>query len=231
MSVFHSGKTVVRRLTIPEGFNVHEVRKLLIQVEGLRGNISEPFQEGELLPETYHYSFGDTRNSLVKRIKLTMQSTIKRLWPKREQGLPITKVSQFIILASIVEKETGLNEERRRVAAVFLNRLRLGMPLQSDPTVIYGLTKGRGNLGRPLTRKDLRDSNPFNTYVNKGLPPAPISNPGEESIKAVLNPVESEELYFVANGEGGHFFSKTLKDHNKNVAKWRKSQIDKKVSP
>ena len=177
--------------------------------------------------ETYYYNFGDNRNDLVRRMKVAMKNVSEELWLLREVGLPIKTPLEAIILASIVEKETGLVEERRRVASVFINRLRLRMRLQSDPTVIYGLTNGNRRLSRPLKRKDLKSLNPYNTYLNKGLPPGPIANPGRASIKAVLNPIESTDLYFVADGKGGHAFSTTLSEHNKNVKVLRKLEREK----
>ena len=217
LSIFKSGKTVVRRFLVAEGLYTTEIIDRLQNTYGLVGNLTEIPKEGELLPETYHFSFGDERSSLVRRMKAEMKSLYRELWSLRKPSLPFSTWEEAIILASIVEKETGKIGERARVAAVFINRLKLGMRLQSDPTVIYGLTKGRGNLNRPLSRNDLKSDNPYNTYIIKGLPPGPISNPGRASIKAVLNPIVSKELYFVSDGKGGHSFSKTLSQHNKNV--------------
>jgi UPF0755 protein len=210
-----------------EGLYTAEILGHLRRTDGLTGIVRETPKEGELLPETYHYNFGDNRNDLVRRMKVAMKNVSEELWLLREVGLPIKTPLEAIILASIVEKETGLVEERRRVASVFINRLRLGMRLQSDPTVIYGLTNGNRRLSRPLKRKDLKSLNPYNTYLNKGLPPGPIANPGRASIKAVLNPIESTDLYFVADGKGGHAFSKTLSEHNKNVKVLRKLEREK----
>lgn len=221
LSIIHLGKTVIRRITIPEGLYVMEVRRLLMRAGGLRGSITERIKEGELLPETYHYSYGDTRNDLIRRMKKAMHKTLKELWLNRKTDLPIKNPVEVLTMASIVEKETGLKDEKARVAGVFYNRLRKGMRLQSDPTVIYGLTNGRKPLGRKLTRIDLGYRSPYNTYLNNGLPPGPIANPGKGSIRAALNPATTSDLYFVADGEGGHVFSKTLKEHNINVKKWR----------
>jgi len=157
-----------------------------------------------------------------------MQKALAMLWPRRSPNLPFSTQQEAVILASIVEKETGRAAERARVAGVFVNRLRLNMRLQSDPTVAYGLTRGHQDLGRALTRKDLKTPSPFNTYLNKGLPPGPIANPGRASLEAVLHPADTGELYFVADGSGGHAFARSLTEHNRNVAKWRKLQKSRK---
>ena len=227
LSILRSGKMVIRRFVAVEGLYTAEILGQLRRADGLTGIVTGTPKEGELLPETYHYNFGDNRNDLVRRMKVAMKNVSEELWLLREVGLPIKTPLEAIILASIVEKETGLVEERRRVASVFINRLRLGMRLQSDPTVIYGLTNGNRRLSRPLKRKDLKSPNPYNTYLNKGLPPGPIANPGRASIKAVLNPIESTDLYFVADGKGGHAFSTTLSEHNKNVKVLRKLEREK----
>ena len=227
LSILRSGKMVIRRFVAVEGLYTAEILGQLRRADGLTGIVTGTPKEGELLPETYHYNFGDNRNDLVRRMKVAMKNVSEELWLLREVGLPIKTPLEAIILASIVEKETGLVEERRRVASVFINRLRLGMRLQSDPTVIYGLTNGNRRLSRPLKRKDLKSLNPYNTYLNKGLPPGPIANPGRASIKAVLNPIESTDLYFVADGKGGHAFSTTLSEHNKNVKVLRKLERGK----
>ena len=225
LTILQSGKTVVRSFTAAEGLSTLEILGRLIQTEGLTGIITENAQEGELLPETYHFSYGDSRNGMVRRMKMAMKATFQQKWIERKVGLPIKSQKEALILASIVEKETGLPEERARIAGVFFNRLKHGIRLQSDPTVIYGLTNGSGKLGRPLNRNDLTIPNPYNTYQNKGLPPGPITNPGRASIEAVLRPAETKDLYFVANGEGGHAFAETLDEHNKNVAAWKKFRV------
>jgi len=219
--VLKTGKTVVRRLTIAEGLTSVQVFEQLVAAEGLEQSFDVPL-EGSVLPETYHYSYGDSRAELVQRMVKAMDNGLIRLWNERAEGLPFRGPAEALILASIVEKETGLKAERARIAGVFINRLRLGMRLQSDPTVVYGLSEGEGPLGRALTRADLKTDNPYNTYLIKGLPPGPICNPGLAAIKAVFNPEATDELYFVADGNGGHTFAKTLKQHNRNVAKWRK---------
>jgi len=224
------GETIVRRLTVPEGLTVAEVLALIAEAEGLSGDVAVSPVEGSLLPETYHYSYGDTREALITRMQAAMAEAMRTLWSDRASDLPIETPYEALILASIVEKETGLAEERPRVAAVFLNRLRRGMRLQSDPTAIYGLTNGAGPLERDLTRADLERDDPFNTYRIDGLPPQPIANPGREAIAAVLQPIESDELYFVADGTGGHAFAKSLAEHNRNVAAYRRIQRERAES-
>ena len=221
MDILASGKTVVRRLTIPEGLTVAEVIGRLNIAEGLTGSGGEP-DEGTLLPETYHFSYGDSREELVKRMQSSMREAVTRLWGMRSPDLPLKTPEEAVILASIVERETGIPQERGLVAGVFVNRLKRGMRLQSDPTVAYGIAPG--GLDRPLTRADLKEPTPYNTYVIKGLPPTPIANPGIDAIRAVMNPVETDYIYFVADGSGGHAFARTLDDHNRNVRKWRKLQ-------
>jgi UPF0755 protein len=222
IELMQSGRTVVRRLTVPEGLTVRQVMGLLIEAEGLDGPVTRATGEGRLLPETYHYSWGDSRQGLVERMEAGMRETLVRAWRARG-GPPVLKTpEEALTLASIVEKETGVAAERPRIAAVFLNRLKANMKLQSDPTVIYGLDRGAGNFNRALVRADLEADTPYNTYTRAGLPPGPIANPGRASIEAVLNPVASDELYFVADGSGGHAFAKTLDEHNRNVARWRK---------
>ena len=222
LEILASGKTVVRRITIAEGLTNHQVLELVLQTEGLKGDITEFPQEGTLLPETYHFSFGDSRRELLGRMQADGRAYLEKAWAKRAPGLPLKTPDEAMILASIVERETGLASERRRVAGVFINRLNKGMRLQSDPTVAYAVSGGRGRLDRPLTRKDLLVDSPYNTYKNRGLPPTPISNAGKKSLEAVLHPLSTNEIYFVADGTGGHVFARTLKEHNQNVARWRK---------
>ena len=224
VALLQSGKTVVRRLTVAEGLTTAQVLAQLKRTEGLEGDILSPPGEGTLLPETYHFSYGERRDAMVARMREAMGETFARLWESRAPGLPLKTSREALILASIVEKETAVPDERGRIAAVFLNRLGKGMRLQSDPTVVYALTGGLGPLGRPLTRADLKTPSPFNTYLIDGLPPGPVSNPGRAAMAAVLDPPETGDLYFVADGAGGHVFARTLGEHNRNVVRWRKIQ-------
>jgi UPF0755 protein len=218
------GRTVVHRLTVPEGLTSAQVVALLEREAMLTGNLAKPPKEGSLLPETYHYAYGDSRSTLIERMQTAMTQTLAEAWKTRDQNLPFETPQQALTLASIVEKETGIAAERPRVAGVFVNRLEAGMKLQSDPTVIYALSDGSGELGRALTRNDWKFESPYNTYVATGLPPGPIANPGKASIQAVMKPERHEFLYFVADGTGGHVFAKSLSDHNRNVANWREVQ-------
>jgi len=223
--ILRQGKTIVRRVTIPEGLSSAMVVALLRRTEGLRGEIVQNAGspgEGTLLPETYHFSHGDERAQLVARMTAAMDKTVAELWRGRAKGLPLKSPWDAVILASIVEKETSLRAERARVAGVFINRLRLGMRLQSDPTVVFGLTGGGKPLGRPLRRGDLDLATPYNTYRIDGLPPGPIANPGRAALRAVLHPTIGKDLYFVADGSGGHAFAATFAEHKSNVKRWRR---------
>lgn len=222
LELLESGRTVVRRFTVAEGLTSTEVVALLQATEGLTGEIGERPPEGTLLPETYHYSWGDDRGELLQRMRRSMEVTLAELWEQRAEDLPFDTPEEAVILASIVEKETGVGAERPLVASVFVNRLNRGMRLQSDPTVVFAITKGEEPLGRALTRADWRFEDPYNTYQNDGLPPGPIANPGRASLAAVLAPDQSDYLYFVADGTGGHAFARTLDEHNRNVARWRR---------
>ena len=225
MRLLQSGKVVVRNLTIPEGLTAMQVFAAVGAAEGLAGALppADRFGEGRLLPETYQYVRGEAREEILARMESAMAEALDRLWRERSPDTaPLASPDEALILASIVERETGQADERPRVAAVFLNRLRRGMRLQSDPTVVYGLSNGTGTIGRPLTRADLAADHPYNTYLNAGLPPGPIANPGRDSLAAVLQPAKSKDLYFVADGTGGHVFAPTLEEHNRNVARWRR---------
>lgn len=221
MNVLMSGKVVQHQLTIPEGWTVKQALAAIAAAPALAGDAPTGVHEGALLPETYAYILGDTRAHVVARMKTAMDKLLADAWANRAENLPFKTPKEALILASIVERETGIASERPRVAAVFVNRLRLGMKLQSDPTVIYGLSDGAGVLDHGLTRRDLEAEHPYNTYVIAALPPAPIALPGAEAIRATLNPADTKDLYFVADGTGGHVFSKSLEDHNRNVGKWR----------
>jgi UPF0755 protein len=219
------GATIVHRLTIPEGLTSAEIVALVAAAPDLEGSVPAALPaDGSLLPETYFFSKGDTREQLLERMHKGMSDALAELWPARDGAVALKNVAEAVTLASIVEKETGLATERPHVASVFFNRLAQGMPLQSDPTVIYALTGGKGPLGRALLRADLQVANPYNTYANAGLPPGPIANPGRASLQAVLHPDSTKDLYFVADGSGGHAFAATLDAHNRNVAAWRQQQ-------
>lgn len=222
MDILISGKTVVRRLTLAEGLTVGQVLEKLAASDGLSGDIGAPPEEGTLLPETYHFSYGDDRSDLVARMRTGMRELVDALWPGRAPDLPYKTPQEAVTMASIIEREAAHHDERPVIAGVFVNRLRRGMRLQSDPTVVYGIAPD--GLGRPLSKADLKAPTPYNTYVIDGLPPGPICNPGEASIRAALNPAKTEFLYFVADGSGGHAFARTLDEHNRNVRRWRRQQ-------
>ncbi len=227
MEIILSGKSVQHRLTVPEGLTSAEIGRLLADAEALGGEVGAIPPEGTLLPETYFYRRGDSRAQLLARMQAGMVELIAELWPRRAPDLPFETPEEALVLASIVEKETAVAVERRKVAGVFVNRLRRSMRLQSDPTVIFAVTGGDGPLARPLSKADLALDNPYNTYRHKGLPPASIAHPGRESLAAVLDPEATDALYFVADGNGGHVFAATLKEHNKNVVRWRRLQKER----
>lgn len=223
-----TGDVYVQQVTIPEGWTSHRIFTLLKNHPQLAGDIMDIPPEGSLLPQTYRYETGDTKQEILDEMRAAMEKTLERLWPLRAADLPVQTPQEALVLASIVEKETGLkHEERARVAGVFVNRLRKGMKLETDPTVIYAITKGReetagqGPLGRRLLRKDMDIDSLYNTYKYAGLPPTPICNPGEAAIQATLNPENHGYIYFVADGTGGHVFAATYDEHLRNVAKWR----------
>ena len=220
-----SGDVVIRKITIPEGLTSAEIVKRLNQLKGLAGFIKKKPPEGSLLPETYNYTYGQSRGDIIERMQKGMINVLTTAWGQRDKNSPIKSMNEALILASIIEKETGLENERPLISSVFINRLATKMRLQSDPTVLYGLPVG-GQRQR-LTRHDLNRKTPHNTYKIKGLPATPICNPGKASIVAALNPSKSDFFYFVATGTGGHSFSRNLEEHNKNVAKWRKFQRSK----
>jgi UPF0755 protein len=231
VAILRAGRTVIRYVTIPEGLTRHQIADVLNNAPGLTGAIGPLPPEGSLLPETYDYAFGDARALILRRMQESQIQVLAALWGKRLEHPSITTPQDAVVLASIVEKETGRADERPRIAGVFLNRLRLGMRLQSDPTVAFAVTMGVRTLGRSLSRKDLAIDSPYNTYRIKGLPPGPISNPGRAAIAAVLQPMQTKELYFVTDGAGGHVFAKSLKAHNRNAAKWRKLRDASRPAP
>jgi UPF0755 protein len=231
LSTITSGKTYKRRLTISEGRSNLQILAMLSGVFGLvQGDISEGklLPEGSYLPETYFYERGESVEAVLSRMARGMDTEVQKAWDNRTANLPIQSIDEAITLASIVEKETGVGSERAVVAAVFINRLRRNMRLQSDPTVIYGITGGLP-LERPISRADLRGDTPYNTYRINGLPPTPIANPGVAAIEAVLNPANVTYLYFVADGTGGHAFANTLSEHNKNVSRWRQIEREQRA--
>ena len=219
-----SGRTLQRYITIPEGLTLLQIREVLDAAPELAGHIDPLLEEGSLLPQTYAYGRGTTKGDVVAKMRSAMSDALAREWAGRDEGLPLKSPAEAVILASIIEKETGVPEERPLVASVFVNRLNIGMRLQSDPTVVYTLTKKYGSMnGRKLYKKDLMIDTPYNTYTRRGLPAGAICNPGIESLRAALHPPKTEYLYFVADGAGGHKFSRTLDEHERNRAQLRQA--------
>jgi UPF0755 protein len=227
VGILREGRSILHRITIPEGRTSEQVMLIVTADPVLVGEVPPAPPEGVLLPETYSFTRGTTRAELVALMQKAASDLMAELWPGRAENLPVKTPAEAIILASIVEKETGVASERPRVAAVFVNRLRKSMRLQSDPTIIYGLIGGKGALGRPIRRSEIDRPTPYNTYQIDGLPPTPIANPGRASIEAVLNPPETDEYYFVADGTGGHAFSRTLAEHQRRVQEWRRIEREK----
>lgn len=215
------GRVVQHALTVPEGLTSEQIVARLLENDALSGQIKEIPREGTLLPETYKFTRGTAREAIIQRMQQSERRVLQEVWEHRMPGLPIKTPEELVTLASIVEKETGRPDERTRVAAVFVNRLKNKMRLQSDPTIIYGLTGGKGSLGRPIMKSEIEQHTPYNTYVIDGLPPGPIANPGRASLEAAANPARTKELYFVADGNGGHLFSDNYDQHQKNVARLR----------
>jgi UPF0755 protein len=221
MALLASGRSITYKLSVPEGWTSEMAVARLNENDVLTGEPATAPGEGAIMPDTYVYRRGMTRQKLLEDMKAAQSKLLDELWEHRAEGLPVKTKEEAVTLASIVEKETGVAEERPLVASIFVNRLKQGMRLQSDPTIIYGLVGGKGKLDRPLTKDDVATDTPYNTYRISGLPPGPIANPGRAALEAVLNPPATEYLYFVANGTGGHAFAKTLAEHNANVTKWR----------
>jgi UPF0755 protein len=219
------GKAILHAVTIPEGLTSEQILARLSGNEILTGDVAEPPAEGTLLPDTYKFERGMTRQQLVNAMQAAHRQALNQIWQRRAPDLPIKTPQELVILASIVEKETGRADERTRVAGVFINRLQKRMKLQSDPTIVYGLVGGKGTLGRGILRSEIEQATPYNTYVIEGLPPSPIANPGRAALEAVANPSRTKDLYFVADGSGGHAFAETYEQHQRNVARWR--QIEK----
>lgn len=226
-----SGKVIEYNITIPEGLTSDQIVERLNESDVLSGTIRQVPREGSLLPETYKVTRGTSREDMLRRMARGQQAALQEIWQGRDPSLPLRSPEELVILASIVEKETGEADERSRVAAVFVNRLDKKMRLQSDPTIIYGLVRGKGRLDRPITRADINTPTPFNTYAVAGLPPGPIGNPGRASMEATANPAKTKDLYFVADGTGGHVFSETLDQHNRNVVKWRQLEKQQQAAP
>jgi UPF0755 protein len=231
-AIISSGRTVRHTLTIPEGLTSPEIIALVRAAPALTGDPGPAPPEGSLLPETYAYSYGETRREMIERMERGMKRLVAQLWRERQKDLPLATPEQAVTLASIVEKETALPQERPLIAGVYLNRLRRGMKLQADPTVVFALEHGGADkLGRPLTHADLSAGSPYNTYIVKGLPPGPIANPGRASLVAAMQPQATEDLYFVADGSGGHRFARTLSEQERNIARQRRDAAGAEPDP
>ena len=231
LKIIQNKKVFYRKITFAEGLTVDTILKIIDKTYGLMGDLPNyEIKEGSLLPETYLYTYGETKESLIKRMQKDMNNFINKEWEKRQKDLPFSTIEEAISLSSIVEKETGIKTERGKVASVFVNRLKKKMKLQSDPTVIYAFTKGNKDLEREIRRSDLKAENEYNTYYIYGIPKSPICNPGKDAIIATLNPENTDYLYFVATGNGGHNFSSTLKEHNNYVKTYRETIKNNKIN-
>jgi UPF0755 protein len=227
LAIVLEGKPIEYRITIPEGLTSEQIVGRLRDNDVLTGDIARVPREGSLLPDTYRFTRGTSRQQMIDQMTQFQTRLVQQIWARRSQDLPIRTPEELVILASIVEKETGKAEERARVAGVFVNRLTRRMRLQSDPTIIYGVVGGRGALGRPILQSDIQRLTPYNTYQIDGLPPTPIANPGRAAMEAVANPARHRDVYFVADGTGGHAFAETLEQHNRNVANWRRIERER----
>jgi UPF0755 protein len=228
VNIIVEGKVIQHQLTVAEGLTSEQIVARLMENDILTGNIKEIPKEGSLLPETYNFARGMSREQMIQRMQHEQRRIVQEVWDRRASDLPLENPDQLVVLASIIEKETGKPEERTRVAAVFVNRLKQRMKLQSDPTIIYGLVGGKGTLGRPIMRAEIDLKTRYNTYVIDGLPPGPIANPGRATLEAAASPARTKELYFVADGTGGHSFSETLDQHQKSVTRLRQIEQQQK---
>jgi UPF0755 protein len=226
ISVLAEGKSLQYRVTIPEGLTSQQIVERLKAEENLTGDVTQIPVEGSLMPETYSIEKGMARQELLERMQAKQRQVLESVWERRREGLPFQTPEQAVVLASILEKETGRADERERIAGVFVNRLQKGMALQSDPTILYGIFGGGVQWGKPILQSEKDAKNAHNTYQIKGLPPTPICNPGRPALEAALTPAQHDDIFFVADGTGGHFFSSTLKEHNEAVANWRKVEKD-----
>jgi UPF0755 protein len=226
MELLKSGKSVLYSLTIPEGLTVEQAMQRIAEQDALTGDMPATMPpEGSIATDTLRFTRGATRQQMIDKLLADQKKLVEDVWARRSPDLPLANINEFVTLASIVEKETGKGDERSRVAAVFLNRLAKGMRLQSDPTILYGLFGGKGKpADRPIYQSDIDKQTPYNTYLINGLPPTPIANPGRAALEAVANPSKTKDLYFVADGTGGHVFASTLQEHNENVARYRALQ-------
>lgn len=233
MGVLESGKSILYSVVFPEGLTVRQMMLRLAEDTVLEGDLpSELPAEGSLRPDTYKFSRGSKRTDIIQQMRVAQQKMVEQIWERRDPDLPIKTKEEFVVLASIVEKETGKEDERAHVASVFINRLQRGMRLQSDPTIVYGIFGGEGKPSdRPIFKSDLARQTPYNTYQIKGLPPTPIANPGRAALQAVANPWRTKDLYFVADGTGGHVFAATLEEHNANVRRWRRMESERAANP
>lgn len=228
IDILIQGRAILHTVSVPEGLTSEQIMARLYEHEILTGDVTETPREGSLLPDTYKFERGTTRQQIINTMQAAQRQAIEQIWQRRSPELPIKSPQELVILASIVEKETGRADERTRVAGVFMNRLMKRMKLQSDPTIVYGLVGGKGTLGRGILRSEIEAATPYNTYVVEGLPPGPIANPGRAALEAVANPSRTKDLFFVADGSGGHAFAENYEQHQRNVARWR--QIEKSRS-
>jgi UPF0755 protein len=228
VATLSEGKVVLHQITVPEGLTSEQIVAHLMDDDVLAGNIDEVPAEGSLLPDTYSFTRGITREQIIRRMQRAQQSLLADIWARRTPDLPLKTPQELVILASMVEKETARPDERTRIAAVFVNRLKQKMRLQSDPTIIYGLVGGKGSLGRPIMKSEIDQPTPYNTYQIDGLPPGPITNPGRAALEAAANPARTRDLYFVAEGNGGHLFAETYEQHQKNVLHLRQLEVQQK---